>query len=144
MISGIAAKLILIFLFIDIMVGDSQYFSNKTIVSILEERFSKQRNEYELLGHNFYQHKSEMIFQVEVLVNLKNINDAILFSFESINTLTNISENDFTHAILILHFENDLAPIIAKADLSCSKKYLLKSKENEYQWRKHCLSIQTQ
>jgi len=43
-----------------------------------------------------------------------------------------------------LNFKNNKLPIIAKAKLDCSKKFFIKKTQNETQWRKNCLSIQTQ
>ena len=142
MINSMIVKLLLSPLFIVITLGDSPYFDNKKIVSILEEHFTNAANEYELLGYNFYENKNETIFQIDVLADIKNINSAILFSFRTISILADISKTSFTQSILVIHFQNNLNPMIAKADLSCSKKYFLDGKQNESQWKKNCLSIE--
>ena len=142
MINSMIVKLLLSPLFIVITLGDSPYFDNKKIVSILEEHFTNAANEYELLGYNFYENKNEIIFQIEILTDIKNVTSAILFGFNTVSIIANNSKTSFTHSVMLIHFQNNLNPIIAKADLSCSKKYFLDGKQTESQWRKNCLSIQ--
>lgn len=142
MINSITVKLLLVPLLIGVTFGNSPDFGNKKIISILEEHFNNPKIEHELLGYNFYENKNEIIFQIEILTDKKNVTSAILFGFNAVSIIANNSKTSFTHSVMIIHFQNNLNPIIAKADLSCSKKYFLDGKQTESQWRKNCLSIQ--
>ncbi len=142
MIDYLTLKLILKLLFIGTVFGDALKFGNKKITAILEKRFTSQATKHELLGYNFYEDKNETIFQIEILADINDINDAILFSFRSISIIADISKIRFTHSIVIIHFINKSNPMIAKTDLDCSKEYFLELKKTESQWRNSCLSIQ--
>tara|TARA_Y100001970_G_C14123673_1_gene797733 strand:+ start:869 stop:1303 length:435 start_codon:yes stop_codon:yes gene_type:complete len=142
MINYLTLKLILTLLFIGTVFGDALDFSNKTITAILEKRFTSPITTHELLGYNFYEDKNETIFQIEILADIDDINDAILFSFRSISIIADISKTHFTHSVVVIHFINKSNPIIAKTDLDCSKEYFLELKKTESQWRNSCLSIQ--
>ena len=142
MINYLTLKLILTLLFIGTVFGDALDFSNKTITAILEKRFTSPITTHELLGYNFYEDKNETIFQIEILADIDDINDAILFSFRSISIIADISKTHFTHSVVVIHFINKSNPIIAKTDLDCSKEYFLELKKTESHWRNSCLSIQ--
>ena len=142
MINYLTLKLILTLLFIGTVFGDALDFSNKTITAILEKRFTSPITTHELLGYNFYEDKNETIFQIEILADIDDINDAILFSFRSISIIADISKTHFTHSVVVIHFINKSNPIIAKTDLDCSKEYFLELKKTESQWKNSCLSIQ--
>ena len=135
-------NLILKLLFIGTAFGDELDFGNKTITAILEKRFTSPTTKHELLGYNFYEDKNETIFQIEILADINDINDVILFSFRSVSIIADISKVRFTHSIVIIHFINKSNPMIAKTDLDCSKEYFLELKKTESQWRNSCLSIQ--
>ena len=68
----------------------------------------------------------------------------MLDAFAVINKLSNLAKTNFTQAVVIFHFKSNKLPIITKAKLDCSKKFFIKKTQNETQWRKNCLSIQTQ
>ena len=142
MINYLTLKLILTLLFIGTVFGDALDFGDKTIKAILEKRFTSPITTHELLGYNFYEDKNETIFQIEILADIDDIDDAILFSFRSISIIADISKTHFTHSVVVIHFINKSNPIIAKTDLDCSKEYFLELKKTESQWRNSCLSIQ--
>ena len=97
-----------------------------------------------LLGSHIFTNTSNTIFQIEVQTNIKGFNASMLDAFSVINKLSSLAITDFTEAIVIFHFETNNLPIIAKAELDCSKKFFIKKTQNESQWRKNCLSIQNQ
>ena len=124
------------------VMGNNPHYGNEQIIMMLEEFFKESKNSPALFGHHFYKNKNEMVFQVEIETDAKNVNDAMIFSFKIISKLANISKTNFTHSIVVMHFKINALPIIAKTELSCSKKYFIDKKQNEIQWRKNCLSIQ--
>ena len=142
MVSYLTLRFILKLLFIGAVFGNALDFDNKTVAAILERQFTNPITTHELLGYSFYENKNEMIFQIEVLTDIEDINDAILFSFRSISIIADISKTHFTHSVVVIHFINKSNPIIAKTDLDCSKEYFLELKKTESQWRNSCLSKQ--
>lgn len=117
-------------------------FGNDQIIIMLKEYFISSKTAPLLMGHQFYFDRDKMIFQIEIKTNPENVNNALLFGFKAINDLADVSKVNFTHSILVIHFNNNALPVIAESNLECSRFYFLDGKENEAQWRKNCLTIQ--
>tara|TARA_A100001011_G_scaffold52730_1_gene50964 strand:+ start:6948 stop:7283 length:336 start_codon:yes stop_codon:yes gene_type:complete len=109
---------------------------------MLKEYFISSKTAPLLMGHQFYSDRDKMIFQIEIKTNPENVNNALLFGFKAINDLADVSKVNFTHSILVIHFNNNALPVIAESNLECSRFYFLDGRENEAQWRKNCLTIQ--
>ena len=118
-------------------------YGDEQIIIMLNQYYQDLSNS-KLLGNHIFTNKQDIIFQIEVQTNIEDFNASILDAFSVINKLSTLATTDFTEAIVILHFETNNLPIIAKAELDCSKKFFIKKTQNENQWRKNCLSIQSQ
>ena len=59
MINYLTLKFILKLLFIGSLFGNVLDFGNKTIIAILEKRFTSPITKHELLGYSFYENKNE-------------------------------------------------------------------------------------
>ena len=116
-------------------------YSDEQIIIMLNQHFEYSSDD-QLLGSHIFANDSENIFQIELQTNVTNFNISLTRAFSAISTLTNAAKTNFTQAIVIFHFKGDKLPIIAKSDLSCSRKFFIDKNENEGQWRKKCLSIQ--
>ena len=121
----------------------SQNYGDKQIVVMLDQYY-KKFSTGKLLGNHIFTNNKNTIFQIEVQTNIEDFNSSMLNAFSVINKLSNIAKTNFTQAVVIFHFETNNLPVIAKAELDCSKKFFIKKTQNEIQWRKNCLSIQKQ
>ena len=117
-------------------------YGEKQIVVMLNNFFKTENSISILLGHYFYKEQEDMVFQIEIKTKIDKINDATVDAFLVINQLANISKIKFTKSIVIIHFEKNFLPVIAKSDLDCSKNYFINNSHTEAQWRKNCLFIQ--
>ncbi len=117
-------------------------YGEKQITIMLNNYFKTEDSISILLGHHFYKEQEDMIFQIEIQTKIDKINNAMIDAFLVINKLSNISKIKFTQSIVIIHFEKNFLPVIAKSNLDCSKNYFINNSHTEAQWRKNCLSIQ--
>lgn len=129
-------------LLIQNLISDPVKFGNDQIIIMLKEYFISSKAAPLLMGHQFYSDRDKMIFQIEIETSPENVNNALLFGFKALNDLADVSKINFTHSILVIHFNNNALPVIAESNLECSRFYFLDGKENEAQWRKNCLTIQ--
>ena len=131
----------LIILNIPLCIGQS--YGDRQI-EIMLNQYYKDFLEYKLLGNHIFTNNNDIVFQIEVQTSIEDFNSSVLDAFAVINKLSNVAKTKFTQAVVIFHFDNNKLPIIAEAELHCSKKFFIKKTQNETQWRKNCLSIQTQ
>ena len=116
-------------------------YDNEQIIIMLNQYFEDSSDD-QLLGNYIFTNDSGNVLQIEVQTNITNFNISLTRAFSVISMLTNAAKTNFTQAIVIFHFKGNKLPIIAKSDLSCSRKFFIDKNENEGQWRKKCLSIQ--
>ena len=128
---------------LNISLCKDQGYGDKQIIIMLNQYY-KDYSKAKLLGNHIFTNNSDTVFQIEVEANVKDFNSSMLDAFEVINKLSDLAKTNFTQAVVIFHFKSNKLPIIAKAKLDCSKKFFIKKTQNETQWRKNCLSIQTQ
>ncbi len=128
---------------LNIPICKGQGYGDEQIVVMLNQYY-KDYSKFKLLGSHTYNNDNDTIFQIEVETSVKDFNYSMLDAFAVINKLSNLAENNFTQAVVIFHFKSNTLPIIAKAKLNCSKKFFITKAQSETQWRKNCLSIQTQ
>ena len=128
---------------LNISLCKDQGYGNEQIITMLNQYY-KNYSKAELLGNHTSTNNSDTVFQIELEANVKDFNSSMLDAFAVINKLSDLAKTNFTQAVVIFHFKRDKLPIIAKAKLDCSKKFFIKKTQNETQWRKSCLSIQTQ
>ena len=143
---GLNFYLIMKFLTLTIMLlhpllGGSLKYEDKKITSMLKEYFNASKTNIVLLGRQFFEDEDRTVFQIDIECDIKDINNAILFSFEVVTILSRISVTSFTHSILIIHFNSNTIPIVAEANILCSEKFFVKKIYNENKWRKNCLII---
>ena len=143
---GLNFYLIMKFLILTIMIlhpliGGSLKYEDKKITSMLNEYFKASKTDIVLLGRQFFEDEDRTVFQIDIECDIKDINDAILFSFEVVSILSRISVTRFTHSILIIHFNSNTIPIVAEVNILCSEKFFIKKVYNESKWRKNCLII---
>ena len=118
-------------------------YNNKEMVKMMYEYFSSSKNSPGLMGHRFYESSNEMIFQLELEADSAKVNEALVYGFESISKFSNISETSFTHSILVIHFGDNILPVVAESNIECLKRLCIDASYNENQWRKCCLSIKS-
>ena len=116
-------------------------YNNKEIVKIMYDYFSSSKNSPGLMGHRFYESSNEMIFQLELEADSAKVNEAIIYGFESISKFSNISKTSFTHSILVIHFGDNILPVVAESNIECLKRLFIDASYTENQWRKNCLTI---
>ena len=121
--------------------SDVPNYHDKKIVSLLYEYFRSTKDAPKLLGHSFHKKGYDNIFQIEIECSSRLVNQSLLFSFKAINMLTKFSKENFTHSILIIHFENSALPIVAESNIGCAEKFLNPDNVFEENWRKNCLTI---
>ena len=135
-------KLVFVLCFVNNLMGNSDpSYGSKQIITLLNEYFNESESLPLLRGHHFYKNKDEMIFQLEIETDVEKIDNSLMLSFNIISQLAHVSKIKFTHSVLIIHFEINAVPIIAKSEIECSKKYFINRIQNEDQWRKNCLYI---
>jgi hypothetical protein len=132
--------------FITLIIISTTLFSNNRfedsqIKIMLKEYFNETPEAPLLLGHKFYKNKNEIIIQLEIQPEIKDINNSILFSFKAMSLLSNIAIKECSHGILVIHLNIDSLPIIAKTELNCAQTFFIDQKINEKKWRKECLTI---
>ena len=116
-------------------------YNNKQMVKMMNEYFSFSKNSTGLIGHRFYESSNEMIFQLELEADSAKVNEAIIYGFESISKFSNISKTSFTHSILVIHFGDNILPVVAESNIECLKRLFIDASYTENQWRKNCLTI---
>ena len=116
-------------------------YNNKEMVKMMYEYFSSSKNNPGLLGHRFYENSNKMIFQLELEADSAKVNEALIYGFESISRFSNISKTSFTHSILVIHFGDNILPVVAESNIECLKGLFIDASYSENQWRKNCLTI---
>ena len=138
----VMAKILLSNLFLlQISLASNITYDDKKVVSLLYEYFKTTKNAPKILGHSFHLNEQNKVFQIEIETDSRLVNNALLFSFRAIFRLAEISKTNFTHSILVVHFENSILPIVAEANLECSKKFFNINDKIQQHWRKNCLTI---
>jgi len=117
-------------------------YNDKEMVKMMYEYFLSSKSSPGLMGHRFYESSNEMIFQLELEADSAKINEALIYGFESIGKFSNISKTSFTHSILVIHFGDNILPIVAESNIECLKRLFIDASYSENQWRKNCLTIQ--
>ena len=134
-------KLIILSLIFHFCFGGSPKYGDAQIVIILKEYFESMRNAPTLLGHRFYIDKNYQVIQIEIETPEIGFNDGILFGFNAMSKIADVAKTKFTQSILIIHFQGQQIPVVAKSKLECSKAFFLDGLQDETQWRKNCLKI---
>ena len=116
-------------------------YNEKQMVKMMHEYFSSSKNSPALVGHRFYESSNEMIFQLELEADSTKVNETLIYGFESISKFSNISKTNFTHSILVIHFGDNILPVVAESNIECLKKLFIDGSYSENQWRKNCLTI---
>ena len=137
MIRKITVQLTIIHLLFSI---DATY-NSKQMVKMMYEYYSSAKNSPGLMGHRFYESSNEMIFQLELEADSAKVNEALVYGFESISKFSNISKTSFTHSILVIHFGDNILPVVAESNIECLKRLFIDASYTENQWRKNCLTI---
>ena len=126
---------------IHILFSSDVTYNNKEMVKMMYEYFSSSKNSPGLMGHRFYESSNEMIFQLELEADSAKVNEALIYGFESISKFSNISKTSFTHSILVIHFGDNILPVVAESNIECLKRLFNDTSYSENQWRKSCLTI---
>lgn len=134
-------KVFIYLIMLQLLIGGNSNYGDKQIIKMLEEYFISTKKAPSLIGHQFYENSNELVFQIEVETDAKMVNEVLVFSFDAINKLANLSKKNFTHSILVIHFYGDILPIVAESNMDCARRFFIDGLENEDQWRKNCLSI---
>jgi len=134
-------KLLLVIITCNTMLLCNSNFNDNKIKIMLEEYFIEDSSSPLLLGHKFYIDKNNTVLQLEIEPNTNDINNSLLFSFKAMSLLANLSNKQFTHGVLIIHFDFESLPIVAKTDLKCAQRFFVEGEINEKKWRKECLTI---
>jgi len=116
-------------------------YNNKQVVKMMYEYFSSSKSSLGLIGHRFYESSNGVIFQLELEADSAKVNEALIYGFESISKFSNISKTSFTHSILVIHFGDNILPVVAESNIECLKKFFIDASYSENQWRKNCLTI---
>lgn len=116
-------------------------YGEKQTTKILNEYFLSFKSSPSLVGHRFYKSSNEIVFQLEIETDSAEVNNALLFGFDTISKLSNISKINFTHSILVIHFERGILPVVAETSIDCSRKFFIERSYDENKWRKNCLTI---
>ena len=126
---------------IHLLFSNDATYNNKEMVKMMYEYFSSSKNSPSLMGHRFYESSNEMIFQLELEADSAKVNEALIYGFESISIFSNISKTSFTHSILVIHFGDNILPVVAESNIECLKRLFIDASYSENQWRKNCLTI---
>ena len=116
-------------------------YNEKQMVKMMNEYFSSSKNSPAFIGHRFYESSDEMIFQLELESDSTRVNETLIYGFESISKFSNISKTNFTHSILVIHFGDNILPVVAESNIKCLKRLFIYASYSENQWRKNCLTI---
>ena len=128
---------------IHLLFSSDATYNNKQMVKMMYEYFSSSKNSPGLMGHRFYESSDEMIFQLELAADSAKVNEALVYGFESISKFSNISKTSFTHSILVIHFGDNILPVVAESNIECLKRLFIDASYSENHWRKNCLSIKS-
>ena len=110
-------KLIIQIIVIQNIFGANYKYGEKQIVNILYEYFNSSKNAPALIGHQFFQDSDERVFQIDIKTDIEMVNEAIIFSFEGINKIANLSKVNYSHAIIIIHFNENALPAVAESNI---------------------------
>ena len=116
-------------------------YNDKQVVKMMYEYFSSSKSIPDLIGHRFYESSNEVIFQLELEADSVTVNETLIYGFESISKFSDVSKTNFTHSILIIHFGDNILPVVAESNIECLKKLFIYASYSENQWRKNCLTI---
>ena len=116
-------------------------YNDKQMVKMMYEYFSSSKDSPGLIGHRFYESSNEVIFQLELEADSAKVNETLIYGFESISKFVNISKSSFTHSILVIHFGDNILPVVAESNIECLKRLFNDTSYSENQWRKSCLTI---
>ena len=126
---------------IHLLFSNDATYNNKEMVKMMYEYFSSSKNSPSLMGHRFYESSNGMIFQLELEADSAKVNETLIYGFESISKFSNISKTSFTHSILVIHFGDNILPVVAESNIECLKRLFIDASFSENQWRKNCLTI---
>ena len=116
-------------------------YNDKQVEKMMNEYFSSSNSSPILKGHRFYESSNEVIFQLELEADSAKVNETLIYGFESISKFSNVSKTNFTHSILVIHFGDNILPIVAESNIECLKRLFIDESYSENQWRKNCLTI---
>lgn len=116
-------------------------YNDKQVVKMMHEYFSSSKSSPILMGHRFYESSNKVIFQLELEADSAKVNETLIYGFESISKFSNVSKTNFTHSILIIHFGDNVLPVVAESNIECLKRLFIDASFSENQWRKNCLKI---
>lgn len=116
-------------------------YNDKQVVKMMHEYFSSSKSSPILIGHRFYESSNEVIFQLELEADSAIVNETLIYGFESISKFSNVSKTNFTHSILVMHFGDNILPVVAESNIECLKRLFIDASFSENQWRKNCLTI---
>ncbi len=117
-------------------------YGDEKIQSLLKDYFKSASDAPQLLGQRFYADRDDIIFQIDIDVEIAQVHAGIIFGFEAITKIAPLSKRDFSFGILILHFDGNHLPVVAISDIECSKEFFIEKNMKEEAWRKHCLLIE--
>ena len=126
---------------IHLLFSSDATYNNKQVVKMMYKYFSSSKSSLGLIGHRFYESSDGVIFQLELEADSAKVNEALIYGFESISKFSNISKTSFTHSILVIHFGDNILPVVAESNIECLKKFFIDASYSENQWRKNCLTI---
>ena len=116
-------------------------YNDKQVVKMMYEYFLSSKSSPSLIGHRFYKSSNEVIFQLELEADSAKVNETLIYGFESISKFSNVSKTNFTHSILVMHFGNNILPVVAESNIECLKRLFIDASLSENKWRKNCLTI---
>ena len=116
-------------------------YNDKQVEKMMNEYFSSSNSSPILKGHRFYESSNEVIFQLELEADSAKVNETLIYGFESISKFSNVSKTNFTHSILVMHFGDNILPVVAESNIECLKRLFIDASFSENQWRKNCLTI---
>ncbi|MEL1222984.1 MAG: hypothetical protein VW522_01950 [Candidatus Neomarinimicrobiota bacterium] len=116
-------------------------YNDKQVVKMMHEYFSTSKSSPILIGHRFYESSNEVIFQLELEADSAKVNETLIYGFESISKFSNVSKTNFTHSILVMHFGDNILPVVAESNIECLKRLFIDASFSQNQWRKSCLTI---
>ena len=121
--------------------SDVPHYHDKKIAILLHDYFRTALDAPKLLGYSFHNRGPDTVFRIEIESDRSTVNKSLIFSFKAINILTEISKKNFTHSTLVIHFEGGALPVVAEANIRCTKKFFNSDEIFEENWRKNCLTI---
>ncbi len=114
-------------------------YSEKQIKSILDDKYSSNASNLELLGIHLYKNKEGLVLQLEIESKSSNTN----YVFEAMNALSQVgrySKKTISKFIIIAHNKELDFPASFESDASCAISYFIKSEITKSTWMKDCLS----